>query len=299
MIFFAEAQKKLCGVIAAWFVSGTIYAADIGNNERDWLFAKQIELYTYLLKSPEVADALRGKFKEGFHRFAFEYWLLCRTNQAVSSPRWRGYIRNILHREAKDGSHFKDPASLLPFFKDGKLIYSIGIVPVKGLATDDLSERSYRALVEGFQSSFSDFADAFPPDPIPSLAAILPPGIDPASDKAEVARSVASRRWRVLGRDTLPVRFQKNPIDAFRLLTTTAKLYYLPAFLRMYEKEPEIVPDLPGKLLEAIASVSEHSTELRSKMSDTQKLCLLSFFEDSFKTQTNGPVLIDGLRRSF
>lgn len=67
----------------------------------------QIGLYGYLLKGMEIPDPLRNDLQGRFHKFAFEYWLLCRTKCAVASP-WRRYqLRQMLHREARNEHYFR------------------------------------------------------------------------------------------------------------------------------------------------------------------------------------------------
>lgn len=254
-------------------------AAEQGVRERDWLFGKQIEQYSYLFRGAQIPDPVRDKLQEGFHRFAFEYWLLCRTNPEAASPWWRYQIRQMLHREAKNQHDFSDPASLLPFFKDGKLVESVAVPPVAGLELAGLLEGDYRTLVQGFQSTFFDATNVFPVNPTPTASATAG---GQTEEHLQLAELISRKTWLLMPRDKLPVRYQDNPFAAFQLLSVTGRAYYLPAFLFMCERDSDHVGDLPNKLLAELAAGSPQSVELRSKLTSAQKKSIAAFFEDWF-----------------
>ncbi len=68
----------------------------------------------------------------------------------------------MINREAKNSRCFDDPAGLFPFFKDGKVVVSLAIVPLNSIDVTRLTEAEYRSLVRKFQLSFCDFGDVFP-----------------------------------------------------------------------------------------------------------------------------------------
>src|SRR6266446_3865602 len=82
-------SSKTATVWLAMALTLPVFAADKKTDERDWLFSRQIELYNYLLRGVEVANPLHEQLQGGFHRFAFEYWLLFRTDAEAASPWWR------------------------------------------------------------------------------------------------------------------------------------------------------------------------------------------------------------------
>jgi hypothetical protein len=263
------------------------------NADRDWLLGKHIELYSYLLRGAEMPDSEKTKLQEGFHRFAFEYWLLSQTNLSASSPWWRYQIRQMLHREAKNQIYFGDPAAILPYFESGKLVSSIAIPPVFGLNLAGLTETNYVALVKGFQKSFFDATNVFLLNPVP-IASVIVSG--QTEDHLAIAASVGGKKWTLLARDKLPIRYQKNPLTAFQLFSSAGKVYYLPAFLRMCESDFEAVPSLSRKLADEIITDSLQSKEWSAMLSIKQRLCLKAFFEDYFKNEPDGLVLIEKLQ---
>lgn len=276
----------LCGPLMA--------AAEQGVRERDWLFGKQIELYSYLFSGAQIPDPLRDKLQEGFHRFAFEYWLLCRTNPEAASPWWRYQIRRMLHHEAKSQHYFNDPALLLPFFKDGKLVISLAVAPVEGMELPGLLESDYRRLVQGFQSTFFDATNVFPVNPIPTASATAG---GQTEEHWRLAEWISRKTWRLMPREELPASYQDNPFAAFQLLSVTGRAYYLPAFLFMCEKDSDRVGDLPNKLLAELAADSPQSVELRSKLTSAQKKAIVAFFEDWFGSRD--VVSLETLRKQF
>jgi hypothetical protein len=73
------------------------------------------------------------KFYEGFHRFAFEYWIMYRTNDGAI-PSYRGCIRSMLHGEGANGRYWSDPAALMGFFdQEGQLMATPAVSPIHGL----------------------------------------------------------------------------------------------------------------------------------------------------------------------
>lgn len=272
----AKVPPKAVAVWLALALSLPVLAADNSRDERDWLFGKQIELYNYLLRGVEIANPLRENLQGGFHRFAFEYWLLCRTNPTADSPWWRYQVRQMLHREARNQRFFNDPAFLRPFFKDGKLVPSVFVSPVAGLELLGLSETNYVALVEGFQSTFFDATNVFPVNPIPPASAIAG---GQTEEHLQLAELISRKTWLLM---RLPVSYQDNPFAAFQLLSATGRAYYLPAFLFMCEKDSDRVGDLPNKLLAELVADSPQSVELRSKLTSAQKKSIVAFFEDWF-----------------
>jgi len=284
-------------VVVAWLaltLSSSVLVADNSTSERDWLFGKQIELYNYLLRGVEVANPLRETLQGGFHKFAFEYWLLCRTNQEAASPWWRYQTRQMLHREAKNRRCFNDPAGLLPFFKDGKLVPSVVVSPVAGLELPGLLENDYRTLVQGFQSTFFDATNVFPVNPTPTASATAG---GQTEEHLQLAELMSRKTWLLMPRDKLPVRYQDNPFAAFQLLSVTGRAYYLPAFLFMCERDSDRVGDLPNKLLAELVADSPQSVELRSKLTSAQKKSIAAFFEDWFGSRDVAS--LETLRKQF
>jgi hypothetical protein len=264
-----------------------LLAADQGIGERDWLFGKQIEQYGYLFRGAQISDPVRDKLQEGFHRFAFEYWLLCRTRAGAASPWWRYQIRQMLHREAKSHHYFDDPAVLLPFFKNGKLVESVDVPPVVGLKLPGLADSDYRSLVSGFQATFFDATNVFPVNPIPPASAIAG---GQTGEHLQLAELMSRKTWLLMPRDKLPVRYQEDPFAAFQLLSVTGRAYYLPAFLFMCERDSDRVGDLPGKLLSELVADAPQSVELRSRLGSAQKKSIATFFEDWFGSPGAAPL---------
>ena len=281
--------KISTSVAAVWLALSLCWpsAADQGIGERDWLFGKHIEQYNYLFRGAQISEPVRDKLQEGFHRFAFEYWLLCRSNPGAASPWWRYQIRQMLHREAKSQRYFADPAILLPFFKNGKLVESIAVAPVAGLELPGLGESDYHALVNGFQSTFFDTTNVFPVNPIPPVAAIAG---GQTEEQSQLAELMSRKTWLLMPRDKIPVRYQDDPFAAFQLLSATGRAYYLPAFLFMCERDSGHVGDLPRNLLAELAAIAPQSAELRSKLTNGQKKSIVSFFEDWFGSREAAPI---------
>jgi len=277
------ATSVLRKAVAVWLLlalCGSVSAAGKVITERDWLFAKQIDLYTYLLNFTQISDPSRDKLQEGFHRFAFEYWLLCRTNPASASPWWRYHLRRMLHREASNQRYFNDPAALLPFFKDGKPVPSQIVAPVTGLDLVGLSERDYIGLVKGFQSTFFDATNAFPVNPIPPASEMAG---EKTEEHLELANRLSRKTWPLTGRQHLPVEYRDDPLGAFRLLSVTGRVYYLPAFLIMCESDADRIGDFPRKLLAELVADTPEAIELRSRLTDAQRKCITAFFDDWFR----------------
>jgi hypothetical protein len=160
-------QRKLAALLILVSLVTNVCFADVTKSSWDWLIANEIENYIYLLRSSDIPPPVQEKFKEKFNRFAFEYWVACQTDRSAHSTKCHNYIREMLHRDAKNEKYLNDPAMLLPFFKDGKLIASLGIVPTRGIDYERITLGEYQAKVKEFKSAFQDFTEIFPLDPKP------------------------------------------------------------------------------------------------------------------------------------
>ena len=75
--------------------------------------------------------------------------------------------------------------------------------------------------------------------------------------------------------------YQKEPFTAFALLTPDAQAYFLPAFIRMCEREPEMFEGLGRSLLGYLTSAAKPSSELRSRLTERQKAGIAAFFNEA------------------
>jgi len=291
----AHPLRKFSRVFTVWLllaVCPLARAEDNPTDQRNWLFGRYLEVHMYLLGFADVTPAVRDKLQEGLHRFAFEYWLLSKTNAATASPRWRCQLRTILHREGKNDRYFSDPAGLMQHFVDGELVPSLAIAPLRGLELPGLRETNYLALVRGFQGTFFDATNIFPVDPVPSPSSIATGN---AAEDLQVEKWVGGKRWLMLSPSDLPL----EPFEAFNLLSITGQAYYLPAFLIVCESDSDRVGALPNRLMAKLSADTQQSAELRAKFDDAQKKCIVRFFEDWFGPDSKMESSLDMLRKEF
>ena len=149
-------------------------------------------------------------------------------------------------------------------------------------------------MVSRFQLVFFGSTNVFPVNPIPPSSMIVAGRTD---DHLEIAGEIGGKPWRLVGQDSLPIRFQQDPFHVFQLLNLAGRLYYLPAFLRMCEREPEGVGRLPENLLVEFTSDSTLANDLRSRLNDEQKRCILVFFEEWFKNNSDKAASLNDLRK--
>lgn len=242
------------------------------------LYARQIETYVYLLRNRDVADSVKDKLRERFHVFALECWLAAKEEPANCPPKWRNLIRGMLHSEAKDVHYFNDPLSVLPLFRNGVLSGPVAAPPVTGLELDGLTEGGYKQMLQGFQLAYFDFNTTFASDAPPSDLFQLNQGNAPADQWSSITNTLSGKKWSWLRADRLPWDLRNNPFQAFATLPSKAKTYFLPAFLRMCEAEPEQMPDLWKRLLMFLSSDTSDAAEVRSQLNDRQKQCVTAFF---------------------
>jgi len=143
-----EVVKRLCfhsilTVLLIFFLM-PMPAFAAGEEEADrsgWLYSKHLSMYIYLLRGDGIDASTRSTLQEQFHQFAFEFWLTSQTNRSSAMFCRRSYIRDILRGEGKNQNNFKDPASLKPFFRNGKLFGATG--SLQGLRLDGFAPRKF------------------------------------------------------------------------------------------------------------------------------------------------------------
>ena len=134
--------------------------------------------------------------------------------------------------------------------------------------------------MDDFQRTFFDMRQVFPPVPIPGSSLV----VDPTNQSDNGARAklkdlLRNKQWPSLRADKLPWMLQEKPSQAYDMLTPAGAAYFLPAFLRMCEMEPERARGVPDALVSKLCGDSEDSKELRSLLSEMQKRCIVAFFD--------------------
>jgi hypothetical protein len=274
-------------------LSCNIVRAANQQSDADWLFDRYIDLTDELVSDRAIPESERRENEIGLYRFAFDYWLISRTNQIAAPFHWRGRIRGLFHR-LNNAERFHDPAAIAPFFEtNGQIFLPPFRANIPGIDRDNLTVAQYRDLVERFDLAFADFYVVFPPDPPPTN------GVGFASPELESAAGPFAKgefegtRWpaahleilgphKMLNSDgqiKLEKRYRDTPGEVFLALTPKAQAYYLPAFLQFCERNPSRSQDVFSTLLEQLTGRSKDAALLRGELTPMQKKVIVAYFE--------------------
>jgi len=260
-------------------------------SDADWLFDRYIDITDHLVIDSNIGESERKNYKILLYQFAFDYWLISRTNQIAAPFHWRGRIRALLHR-VNNPERFADPAGIASSF------ITHGETNLEPLLTDlpgmhRITVTQYHDLVELFDLAFADFLAVFPPNPPPTnIAVFASPELEQRAGPFAKIEFQGSR-WtsvhlevlgphRVLDSDgayKLEHRYDDMPVEVFRALAPKAQAYYLPAFLRFCDRDPNRSQGVPSALLEQLTGISKESEALRIQLNPMQKRAIVAYFE--------------------
>jgi hypothetical protein len=266
--------------------------AAIERPDADWLFKNYIDLRDELLTDPQINKSQREQNEIEFCQFAFDYWLISRTNQTAAPLHWRGRIRQLL-RLVKNPERFRDPAGIASsFITQGKTNSEVLLTDLPGMHRITFAQ--YHDLVERFGLAFADFYVVFPSDPPTNTAVFATPELKRRVGPFAKLEFKGSPRWPavhlemlgpplVLDSDGVYKREQGSfatPSEVFMALEPKAQAYYLPAFLRFCEREPDRSEGILSVLLEQLTGRSKDSETLRAHLSPLQKEVIVAYFEN-------------------
>ena len=274
-------MKTLLQIIVLTFFCATVTAVDLDASDSDWLLARNVELYMTVLQDRDVPTLFKERIKAQLHRFAFEYWLKGRNGSKAKSLYWHGQIRRLLSQEGKSPRLIKDPLLLATNFVNGKISNLHVTVPVANLDLTELKQVDYQKLASEFGDAFCDFGDFFPVAPFEQSNFVVSADGTLNPNQTLLLKYLKGKSWRVLAKDRLPISYQKEPFTAFAMLTRDAQAYFLPAFLRMCEREPELTADLLKSLSNSWKKNLRPESDFRSKLTERQKACVAAFFREA------------------
>lgn len=262
--------------------------------EADWLFEKYIDLNFHFTMAPTISEAEREECTVHFYQFAFDYWLVSRTNQTVAPFQWRRDIRDLFHRLNKP-ERIADPAAILPFFTDdGKAQLPSLRANLPGVDGLTLTLAKYQDMVKRFDLAFADFYTEFPPDSPPTNGSVFAsPKL--ASYAGPVAKmEIQGARWPRVdlgalgphkitdsnGDETYEKGDKDTPAEVFLYLTPTAQAYYLPAFLRFCERRPDRSQGVLKTIAKQLTRRSDDAELLRKQLTPKQKEVIVAYYDN-------------------
>ena len=171
-------QRLMLYVLFSIFIGCNMVKAADESTDSDWLFKRHIDLSDYLATDRSIGESERKQYTIDLYWFAFEYWLISRTNQTAAPFHWRGRFRDLFHR-LNNAERFSDPAAMAPFILTnggvaplattaGEYVIAFPRANLPGIDSDKLTIAQYQELVRRFDLAFADFQSVFPPNPAPT-----------------------------------------------------------------------------------------------------------------------------------